>query len=136
MYVIAKVYGYFIKEIKPSKIKFSSICTLGYTHKAHQNICIIIIIHTILHAICTIKMHSINGKSFNHCFVLVYVKRKVWIRTILGFCCANVGSDIWRNNPRIAHANLESTRNHLGLHNQTSAIRGNKPTTDRMASGL
>ena len=28
-------------------------------------------------------------------------------------------------------ANLESTRNHLGLRNQTSAIRGNKPTIDR-----
>ena len=29
-----------------------------------------------------------------------------------------------RNNPRIAHANLGSTRNHLGSRNQTSAIRG------------
>ena len=38
----------------------------------------------------------------------VYVMRKVRIRTILGFCCANVGSELLRNNPRIAHANLES----------------------------
>ena len=45
----------------------------------------------------------------------IYVKRKVWIQTILGFCCTN----------------LESTRNHLGSCNQTSAIRGNKPTIDR-----
>ena len=55
-----------------------------------------------------------------------------------------------RNNPRIAHANLGSedllrkprirgfccanlgfTGNHLGSRNQTSAIRGNKPTIDR-----
>ena len=55
-----------------------------------------------------------------------------------------------RNNPRIAHANLGSedllhkprihgfccadlgsARNHLGSRNQTSAIRGNKPTIDR-----
>ena len=36
-----------------------------------------------------------------------------------------------RNNPRIAHANLGSARNHLGSRNQTSAIRGNNPTIDR-----
>ena len=36
-----------------------------------------------------------------------------------------------RNNPRIVHANLGSARNHLGSRNQTSAIRGNKPTIDR-----
>ena len=31
-----------------------------------------------------------------------YVKRKVRIRTIPGFCYANLGSELWRNNPRIA----------------------------------
>ena len=30
------------------------------------------------------------------------------IRTIRGFCCANLGSELLRNNPRIAHANLGS----------------------------
>ena len=88
----------------------------------------------------------------------IYVKRKVRIRTILGFCCANLGSELWRNNPRIALANigsedllrkpqirgfaaqtsnpwiccanLKSTRNHLGSRNQTPATRGNKPTID------
>ena len=40
--------------------------------------------------------------------VYIYVKRKVWIRTNLGFCCANLGSELWRNNPRIAHANIGS----------------------------
>ena len=35
------------------------------------------------------------------------------------------------NNPRIANANLGSARNHLGSRNETSAIRGNKPTIDR-----
>ena len=57
--------------------------------------------------------------------------RKVRIWTILGFCCANLGSELLRNNPRIAHANLGSARNLLGSRNQTSAIRGNKPTIDR-----
>ena len=79
--------------------------------------------------------------------------RKVRIRTIPGFCCANLGSELCAinaNNPRIAHANLGSedllrkprirgfycanlgfAGNHLGSRNQTSAIRGNKPTIDR-----
>ena len=34
------------------------------------------------------------------------------------------------SDPRICCANLKSTRNHLGLRNQTPAIRGNKPTID------
>ena len=38
----------------------------------------------------------------------VYVKRKVQVQTILGFCSASLGS----------------TRNHLGSHNQISAICG------------
>ena len=57
--------------------------------------------------------------------------RKVRIRTIQGFCCANLGSELLRNNPRIAHANLGFTRNLLGSRSQTSAICGNKPTIDR-----
>ena len=52
---------------------------------------------------------SVSVSSF--LFVYVSVMRKVRIRTIQGFCCAN----------------LRSTRNHLGSRNQTSAIRGNKP---------
>ena len=60
----------------------------------------------------------------------MYVMRKVRIRTILGFCCANLGSELC-NNPGIAHSNLGSARNHLGSRNQTAAIRGNKPTIDR-----
>ena len=34
------------------------------------------------------------------------------------------------NHPRIAHANLGSTRNRLGSRNQISAFRGNRPTID------
>ena len=34
--------------------------------------------------------------------------RKVRIRTILGFGCTNLGSELLRNNPRIAHVNLGS----------------------------
>ena len=56
--------------------------------------------------------------------------RKVRIRTIRGFCCANLGSELLRNNPRIVHANLVSARNLLGSCSQTSAICGNKPTID------
>ena len=46
-----------------------------------------------------------------------YVKRKVWIRTILGFCCANLGSELCAiilgsrmqtSDPRICCANLGS----------------------------
>ena len=79
----------------------------------------------------------------------IYVKRKVRIRTILGFCCANLGSELCAIILRIAQANIGSedllckpqicgfccaglgfTRNHLGSRNQISAIRGNKPTID------
>ena len=31
----------------------------------------------------------------------IYVMRKVWIRTILGFYCANLGSKLCAVNPRI-----------------------------------
>ena len=43
-------------------------------------------------------------------FSRIYVnnKRKVRIRIILGFCCTNLGSKLWRNNPRIAHTNIGS----------------------------
>ena len=87
----------------------------------------------------------------------VYVKRKVRIRTILGFCCANVGSELWCNNPGIVHANIgsedllrkpqihtQSSRNaqpNLGhpwqqTHDRlckrsSSAIHRNEATTDR-----
>ena len=66
--------------------------------------------------------------------------RKVRIRTILGFCCANLGSELCAiilgsrtqtPDPRISCANLGSARNHLGSRNQTPAIRGNKPTIGR-----
>ena len=40
-------------------------------------------------------------------------------------------TELLRNNPRITHVNLGSTRNLLGSRSQTSAIRGNKPTIDR-----
>ena len=40
--------------------------------------------------------------------IYIYVKRKVRIRTILGFFRANLGSELWRNNPRIARANIGS----------------------------
>ena len=61
----------------------------------------------------------------------LYVMRKVRIRTIRGFCCANLGSELLHNNPRIAHANLGSARTLLESRNQTSTIRVNKPTIDR-----
>ena len=67
----------------------------------------------------------------------VYVMCKVRNRTIRGFCCTNLGSELLHNNPRITHdpriccANLGSTRNLLGYRNQTSAIRGNKHMIDR-----
>ena len=70
----------------------------------------------------------------------IYVMRKVRIRTIPGFCCANLGSELCAiilgsrtqtSDPRICCANLKSARNLLGSRNQTSAIRGNKPTIDR-----
>ena len=66
--------------------------------------------------------------------------REVRIRTIPGFCCANLGSELCAiilgsrtqtSDPRICCANLRSARNLLGSRNQTSAIRGNKPTIDR-----
>ena len=66
--------------------------------------------------------------------------RKVRIRTIPGFCCANLGSELCAiilgsrtqtSDPRISCTNLRSARNLLGLCSQTSAIRGNKPTIDR-----
>ena len=60
----------------------------------------------------------------------IYVMCKVRIRTIRRFCCANLRSELLRNNPSIAHANLGSARNILGSPNQTSAIRSNKPTID------
>ena len=87
----------------------------------------------------------------------VYVKRKVRIQTILEFCYANLGSKLWRNNPRIAHANIGSedllhkprihtqssriAQPNLGYPRQqthdrsrkrsSSAIRRNEATTDR-----
>ena len=50
--------------------------------------------------------------------------RKVRIRTILGFCCANLGSELWRNNPRIAHANIgsEDLLRKPRIHTQSSRI--------------
>ena len=53
-----------------------------------------------------------------------YVKRKVRIWTILGFCCANLGSELWRNNPRIAHANIgsEDLLRKPQIHTQSSRI--------------
>ena len=80
----------------------------------------------------------------------IYVKRKLRIRTILGFCCANLGSVLCAiilglrmqtSDVRIccanlgsadfsAQASLGSTRNHLGSRNLISAIHGNKPTID------
>ena len=68
---------------------------------------------------------------------------KVRIQTIRGFCCANLGSELLRNNPRIAHANLGSriVQPNLGhpwqqTHNRSrmqssSAIRVNEATIDR-----
>ena len=46
---------------------------------------------------------------------------------------ANIGSEDWLRKPPIRGfccANLGFTRNRLGLRNQISAIRGNKPTID------
>ena len=58
--------------------------------------------------------------------------RKVRVRTIRGFCRENLEpTELLRNNPRIAHANLGSARNLLGSRSKTSAICGNKPTIDR-----
>ena len=63
----------------------------------------------------------------------IYVKCKVRIRTILGFCCANqgsklcaiiLGSRMQTSDPRICCTNLGSTHNHLGSRNQISAICG------------
>ena len=52
------------------------------------------------------------------------VKRKVRIRTILGFCCTNLGSELWRNNPRIVHANIgsEDLLRKPQIHKQSSKI--------------
>ena len=58
------------------------------------------------------------------------------IRTIRKFCCANLRSELLRNNPRIAHANLGSARNLLGSRNQTPAIRGTNPRSIAHAKQL
>ena len=69
-----------------------------------------------------------------------YVKRKERIRTILGFCCANLGSERWRNNPRIVHANTgsEDLLRKPRIHTQSSRIAQpnlghprQQPTIDR-----
>ena len=54
----------------------------------------------------------------------IHVKRKVRIRTILGFCCANLGSELWHNNPRIAHVNIgsEDLLRKPRIHKQSSRI--------------
>ena len=49
----------------------------------------------------------------------------------LSFCAIILGSRTQTSDPRICCANLRSARNLLGSRNQTSAIRGNKPTIDR-----
>ena len=50
--------------------------------------------------------------------------RKVRIRTIRVFCCANLGSELLRNNPRIAHANPGSAvlLRKPRIHTQSSGI--------------
>ena len=75
--------------------------------------------------------------------------RKVRIRIICGFCCANLRSELLRHLGSRTHtsdlrillrkhricgfccANLGFAGNHLGSRNQISSIRGNKPTIDR-----
>ena len=78
-------------------------------------------------------------------YIIIYVMRKVRIRTILGFCCANLGSELCAiilgsrtrtSDPRISCANLGSARNHLGSRNQTPAIRGNNPQSIAHAKQL
>ena len=88
-------------------------------------------------SVCNVQYY-VNGTSRSSLLIestdsmiYIYVMHKVRIRTILGFCCANLGSELLCNNPRIAHVNLESARNLLGSRSQTSAICGNKPPIDR-----
>ena len=47
-----------------------------------------------------IKM-DLNRDKIGTIYIHVYVKRKVWIRTIRGFCCANPGSTLCSANSRI-----------------------------------
>ena len=107
-------------------------------HVTHTHIKIVHTFYAISRLACIFGIPSV--KSSRDCaypqlyatciLIYIYVMRKVRIRTIRGFCCANLGSELLSNNPRIAHANHESARNLLGSRNQTSAIRGNKPTID------
>ena len=66
-----------------------------------------------LNSRCPLFRASVKGRST----VCIYVKRKVRIRTILGFCCANLGSELCAiilgsrmqtSDPRICCANLGS----------------------------
>ena len=41
-----------------------------------------------------------NIASSCRCIYITYVKRKVWIQTICGFCCANPGPTLCAANPR------------------------------------
>ena len=61
----------------------------------------------------------------------IYVKRKARIRTILGFCCANLGSDLWRNTPRIAHANIGRIRGFAAQTSNPHAIIQDRATKPR-----
>ena len=73
------------------------------------------------------------------------VKRKVRIRTILGFAAQTsdpsfsaiiLGLRTQTSDPQICCANLKSTLNHLGSRNQTSVIHGNNPRSIAEAKQL
>ena len=97
-------------------------------------------IYSDLHTTFYVLYGSLYRVFIQPSILYIYGMRKARIRTILGFCCPNLGSELCAiilgshtqtSDPRICCANLGSARNHLGSRNQTSAIHGNKPTIDR-----
>ena len=96
-------------------------------------------IYSDLHTTFYVLYGSLYRLLIQPSILYIYGMCKARIRTILGFCCPNVGSELYAiilgshtqtSDPSICCANLGSARNHLGSRNQTSAIRGNKPTID------
>ena len=80
--------------------------------------------------IARLESASKSKGQFNaqHLYMYVYVIRKVQVRTVRGFSCANLGSEVCTIilGSCICCVNFGFTRNHLGSRNQTSAICSNK----------
>ena len=101
-------------------------------------LCVYVIIYVSIYSDLHTTFYVLYGSLYRvfiqPSILYIYVMRKARIRTILGFCCPNLGSELYAiilgshtqtSDPRICCANLGSARNHLGSHNQTSAIRVN-----------